>query len=221
LRKLICGVMISVLPASLAAQGSDRALLHNNGGTWLNGILAPASSTVFPDDFLQTQAGSLALLGANGSQVTLFPETALQFEADELILDHGHLQLTTGRGMRVRVGCITIIPVTTDRTQYEVIGVDSKVKVIAVQRDVKIRHRAGKYDKSKEREVEMVVRESEQATREENCGAATPPTEIVAAKGAILNSLWAKGLGTAAIVAALCFGLVCHLTDDPVSPSLP
>ncbi|MGA8700903.1 MAG: hypothetical protein WB625_04595, partial [Candidatus Sulfotelmatobacter sp.] len=92
-RKLVCGVMIVILPTSLMAQNSARAMLHDDGGVWLNGSPAPNSSAIFLHDLVQTQKGNWAKIDADGSTVTVQPETIVQFEGDELVLDHGSLQL--------------------------------------------------------------------------------------------------------------------------------
>jgi hypothetical protein len=218
-RNLVCGVMIIVVPTSLAAQAPDRALLHNDGGTWLNGSPSPDSSAIFPDTLIQTQTDHTAKIDAAGSSITVLPETIVRFDADELVLDHGQLQLNTTRAMRVRVGCITIIPVTQDWTQYDVIDVDGRVKIIAYKHDVKVHYRQTTAQRAKESEFsDFIVREGEQSTREERCGAPAKPGEIVAAKGPLLDNLWVKGVAAVAIGTITCFAL-CR--TDPVSPSQP
>ena len=95
--------MIVILPTLLMAQDSARAILHNGGGALLNGNPAPNSSAIFLHDLVQTQKGNGAKIDADGSTVMVQPDTIVQFAGDELVLDHGGLQLNTSRGMRVRV----------------------------------------------------------------------------------------------------------------------
>jgi ferric-dicitrate binding protein FerR (iron transport regulator) len=212
--------MIVLLPSSFAAQSTDRALLHSDGGTWLNGNPAPDTSAIFPDNLIQTQKAHTATIDAEGSTVTVQPETIVQFEGDELVLDHGSLQLNTARQMKVRVNCITVIPVTAERTQYDVTDFDGKVKVVAYKNDVQIHYAGAALLKSKQAgSSDLVVREGEQATRDEHCGAPIKPTEGLDAEGAILNSPWAKGAGLAIVGVLTCWAL-CR-GDDPVSPSKP
>jgi len=219
-RKLVCGVMIVVAPASLIAQGTGAALLHSDGGTWLNGDPAPASIAIFPDAFIQTQKGYTAKIDADGSTVLVQPETVVQFEGDELVLDHGGLQLDTAREMKVRVNCITVIPLTADRTQYDVTDVDGKVKVVAYKNDVKIHYGGAVTRRSKEgASSDVIVREGEQASRDERCGALIKTAGAIDAHGAILNSPWAIGAAVVGVGVLTCLGL-CH-GDDPVSPSKP
>ena len=140
-RKLVCGAMVIVLPASLIAQDFGRAMLHSDGGTWLNGKPAPNSSALFPHDLVQTRPESTAKVDIDGSTVTIQPDTLVQFEGDELVLDHGSLQLNSARGMRVRVNCMTVVPLTQEWTRYAVIDAGGKVRVAAYENDVKIHYR--------------------------------------------------------------------------------
>lgn len=222
-RNLVCSAIIVAVPSLLAAQGTNRAILHNTGGTALNKNPAPATSAIFPDDLIETQKGNIATLEAEGSNVTIQPETVVQFEPDELDLDHGFLQLTTARELRVRVNCLTLIPLTANRTQYDVSDVDGKVKIVAYKNDVKIHARdsaarklasQGKPDDSRDE----IVHEGQQKIRDEHCGAAVKPEETVDAKAGILNTVQAKVAGLGGI-ALLCL-LIC-VGDDPISPSLP
>jgi hypothetical protein len=212
-------MMIVVLPASVMAQTAGGAMLHSDGGVWLNGNVAPNSSAIFPHDLVQTQKENKAKIDADGSSATIQPDTIVQFDGDELVLDHGSLQVNTSRGMRVRVNCITVTPVNQAWTRYDVIDVDGKVKVVAYENDVNIHYGGAADKKSKAADSNVTVHQGEQATREERCGVAARPVDIINAKGAILNSNWAKGIGLAAISAVTCY-VLCR-GDDPISPSRP
>lgn len=211
--------MIGVFPASLMAQSPGGAMLHSDAGVWLNGNPAPNSSAIFPHDMVQTQKDHTAKIDADGSTATVQPETIVQFEGEELVLDHGGLQVNTSREMRVRVNCLTVIPLTPEWTRYDVIDVDGKVRVIAYENDVKIHYAGASAGRSKGAAFsDVTVHQGEEATREERCGAAARPAEVINAKGAILNSTWAKVAGGAALV-SLCI-LICR-GDDPISPAIP
>lgn len=220
-RNLVWSAMIVILPTSLMGQDSGRAILRSNGGTWLNGNVAPGSSAIFTSDVIQTQKATNATIDADGSEAVIEPETVVQFAGDELILDHGSLQVRTSRAMKVRVNCITIIPVApTALTRYEVADLDGKVNVSAYESDVKIHYGGGAARASKpESASEATVRQGQQVTREEHCGPAGLPKAAVVAKGAILNSPWAIGSGGIAVGVVTCWAL-CR-GGDPVSPSKP
>lgn len=64
----------------------------------------------------------------------------MQFEGDELVLEHGTLQVNTWRGIKVRVDCLTVIPPAQEWARYDVTDVDGRVLVLAHQNDVKIHY---------------------------------------------------------------------------------
>jgi hypothetical protein len=213
-------MMIVILPASLLGQDSGRAMLRTDGGAWLNGNPAPASSAIFPHDVVQTQKEHTAKIDAEGSTATVQPDTIVQFEGDELVLDHGSLQVNTSRGMKVRVNCLTVIPMTQEWTRYDVTDVDGKATVAAYQNDVKIHYQGAAVRKSQPAGAsDLIVHQGEQVTREERCGAAARPADVIDAKGAILNSVWAKGAGLAVIGVLTCWAL-CR-SGNPISPDTP
>jgi len=196
-------------------------MLHSNGGVLVNRNPAPASLAIFPDALIETPKDAVARIELTGSVADINAETVVQYEDDELVLDHGTVSVNTSRQFRVRVGCITITPVNADWTHYDVTDLDGKVTVSALKSDVYIDARSKspqdvKKGESKSREI---VRESEQKSREEKCGGAAPQPDHLAAYGAIMNSPYVKWPTVAAIGVIACLGL-CH-GDDPVSPSKP
>jgi hypothetical protein len=219
-RKLVCGAMVVVLPALLIAQDFGRATLHTDGGTWLNGKPVPNTSAIFPHDFVQTQKESTAKVDIDGSTVTIQSDTLVQFEEDEIFLDHGTLQVNSARGMRVRVNCLTVVPLTQEWTRYDVIDTDGKVLVAAYENDVKIHTRHVAAQRSKDRgSSDVTVHRGEQVIRSERCGARAKPAQMLDAKGPILNSPWARGTGIVAIGVLTCWALCPD--PGPVSPDKP
>jgi hypothetical protein len=116
--------------------------------------------------------------------------------------------------------------VNANWTHYDVTDLDGRVTVSALKNDVYLESRsanprdASLPAKPSAHSDRMIVREGEQKSREEKCGAA-PIKESgrFAGRGAILNSPWAIGTGLAGIGVLTCWAL-CH-DDDPVSPSHP
>jgi hypothetical protein len=223
-RKLVCGVMIVIAPVSLTAQTTDRTLrglLHNDGGTWLNGSPAPATAAIFADSLVQTQAGYSARINADGSTALIGPETVMQFQGNELALDHGSLQLDTAREMKVLIGCVTVTPTSSDRTEFNVTDVDGKVKIVALKNDVKI-HLHGAAVKSKQGpSSDAIVREGEQATRADRCAGPGSISHVPDAGPSFLDSPWAWGTGLAAIGALTCWALCRGSGSPPASPVSP
>jgi hypothetical protein len=220
----VCLPMIAILPVSLTAQETAAAMLRSNGvGVLVNRNPAPASAALFSHDLIETQKAGVARLESSGSAADISPETMVQFEGSELVLDHGSVSVNTSRGLRVRVGCLTVTPVhDAEWTHYDVVDRDGKVTVSSLKNDTYLDAKSRNFQQAKEKEhsSRVIVRESEQKSREEKCGAGyiKTPGEIPAL-GAILNSPWAVGLGAAGVVTILCFAL-CQ-SDDPMSPTKP
>jgi hypothetical protein len=194
-------------------------MLHTNGGVWLNGNPSPHSSAIFLHDLVQTQKESWAKITTDGSTATIHPDTIVEFDGNELVLEHGRLEVDTLRGMRVRVNCMTVIPLTQEWTRYDVTDVDGRMTVVTYENDVKIHYEGVAARRSKLAFSDVTVHPGNQVTREDRCRADATPTQAVAATGAILNSPWAVGAGTTVIGILTCWAL-CR-GDEPVSPSKP
>lgn len=214
--------MIVILPVSLLSQDSGAVLLRSTGPVQVNKNQAQPSSALFPDDLIETQQGAVARLEAPGSTADINPETVVQFETDELVLEHGSVSVNTSRFLRVRVGCVTITPVNADWTHYDVTDMDGKITVAALKNDVYIEARSKDPKKLKQPEhsERSLVREGEQKSREEKCEAADikEPGHL-AGRGAIMNSPYVQWPGAGVIIGLTCWAL-CN-SDNPVSPSVP
>jgi hypothetical protein len=217
---VFCGALAVILPVSLMAQDTASAILRSDGTTQVNDRIAPNSSALFPHDLIQTPKAVGARIETVGSFADINPETLVQFDGDELVLDHGSLSVSTSRGLRVRVGCVTVTPVNLALTNYTVTDRDGKVTVSAFKNDVYIDARSKALEQQNAKHSErMMVREGEQKSRSEKCGAADIKSpDYIDGKGALLNSPWAKAAGIGDVILT-CLEL-CH-GDDPVSPSHP
>jgi hypothetical protein len=215
--------MSLILPVSLLAQDVAGAIVHSSGnGVFVNENPAPASIAIFPNDVVQTQKNVAARIELVGSTAQINPETMVQFEGEELVLDHGSVSVNTSRGERVRVGCITVTPVNSSEwTQYDVIDVSGKVTVSALKSDVYIDERTKNAQSPKEsaNKQRTIVHEGEQKSREEKCAGAYMQSQPVQGVGAVMNSPYMIWAATGAAGAIACFGL-CH-DDDPLSPHKP
>jgi hypothetical protein len=214
--------MIALLPASLWADETGSAMLRSTGAVLVNRNPALPSSALFSHDLIETQHEAAARIEAAGSTADINPETVIQYDGDELVLEHGSVSVNTSRRMRVRVGCLTVTPVNADWTHYDVTDTDGKVKVSALKSDVYFEARSSNPQKAKQpgQSERVIVHESEQKSREEKCGAAeVKQSARFPGLGAALNSPWAKGAGLVGIGVLTCWAL-CR-GDDPVSPTQP
>lgn len=225
LRKCVGWMMVFLCPFSLVAADTGSAVLHSEGGVWVNGFEIAGSSVVFPGDLLETKPGFVANLDAEGSSVLVQPESVVKFQGTFLSLEHGSVSVGTSTSMSVHVSCIKVEPVSSERTQYDVANVSGTVQIAAHKNDVNITV-AGvggisqKTNPQGGSALSSVVHEGQQATREESvaCGAAPRPGSA----GNGLNTKWLEiggGVGVGVIV--LCL-LLCRGTGpSSVSPSNP
>jgi hypothetical protein len=225
-RRVLTWILVACLPASLQAADAKSAILHSQGGVWVNGMEAAESSAVFPGDLVETRPGFSATLSIDGASVSIQPESVLKLEDNLLALDHGSVLVGTMTGMRVRVHCMTVIPLSsTDWTQYEVTDVTGSIQVAAHKKDVRIEMEGNHLKTPSVAETSggtsggSTVHEGEQATRHESelCGAPQKPMSVLRPINAKWIAVGAAGTGILACVLAHCFGG----GSGPASPIVP
>jgi hypothetical protein len=221
LRNLICWMTVVLCPLSIAATDPGAAVLHSEGGVWVNGLEVMGSAAVFPGDLLETKPGFVANLDAEGSSVLIQPESVVRFQGTSLDLEHGSVSVGTSTAMSVHAKCIKVEPISNQRTQYEVADVSGTVQVAARKSDVNITQgsvglKAASQSNSSQ---SATVHEGQQATRDEAeaCGAADRPK----GPGSSPDPKWLVVGGVAATVIILCL-LLCHGSNQSnVSPWQP
>jgi len=227
LRWFLCWAISGLMPVTLLGQAlpntAPGAILHAQGGVWLNGYEAHDSSAVFAGDIIETKAGSSANLSIEGTTVLLAPESVSKFQGDLLELDHGGVSVGTSRGFKVRVNCILVVPVLNEWTQYSVTDVSGTVQVAARKLDVNVEHERGRGKETPANpaaQQRASVHEGEQASYDETevCGAPAGP----AGAGQGVNPKWiAAGAGGAGILIWLLIHNGGNPTTPPVSPASP
>lgn len=226
-RFCLCWIISAVLPLSSLGQalpeGPPGAILHTDGGVWVNGYEAHDSSAVFAGDVIETKAGSSANLTLEGSTVLLAPESVSKFRGDLVELDHGGVSVTTMTSFKVRVNCILVVPILNQWTQYAVTDRNGTVDVSARKLDVNVEHERGKGKEATEpqpNQERASVHEGEQKSYDEKqvCGAAAPPTTA----GSGLSPKWiAIGAGGAGVLLILLTHGGGSKPRPPVSPATP
>ena len=119
---------------------------------------------------------------------------------------------------------MTVTPANdADWTHYDVADLDGKVTVSALKNDVNIDARSSSSAAGqavRAAPTAVTVREGEQKSREEKCGAANiRQAGSVPITQAILNSPYAIGAGLATIGVLTCWAL-CR-SGNPISPTNP
>src|SRR5271157_449588 len=104
-RGIVGWAMVLIVPLSLLGQ-TPSAILHTQGGVWVNGYEAQDSSAVFTGDLVETRPGFSATLTVEGSTILIQAESVAKFQDDVLILDHGSVSVGTSKSYKVKVNCI-------------------------------------------------------------------------------------------------------------------
>lgn len=184
LRSCVCCVICVVLPFTAVTQTvpekSGGAILHTDGGVWVNGYEAHDSSAVFAGDVIGTKTGATANLTLEGSSVLIAPESVSKFQGDLLELDHGSVSVTTSRSFKVKVNCILVAPVLNEWTEYAVTSLTPTLQVAARKLDVNVEHEQTRTKEAPAQEAQQraSVHEGEQKSfnETETCGAPARPT---------------------------------------------
>ncbi|HWW13875.1 MAG TPA: hypothetical protein VN310_04365 [Candidatus Dormibacteraeota bacterium] len=222
LRNFVCWMMAVLCPLALSAADTGSAVLHSEGGVWVNGLEVAASTVVFPGDLVETKPGFVASLDAEGSSVLIQPESVVKFQGNFLVLEHGSVSVGTSTLMSVHVNCIKVEPVSAERTQYDVADLSGTVQVAARKNNVYITQ-GGALRKAPKENVpsqSATVHEGQQATRDESevCGAAPRPGGATSG----VNTKWIEiGAGAGGGVLLLCLLLCKSSGHTSVSPSQP
>jgi hypothetical protein len=207
--------MAVILPYSVAGQSapeqSGSAILHTDGGVWVNGYEAHDSSAIFPGDLVETKPNASGNLVLDGSTVLLAPETVGKFQGDLFELDHGVVSVVTMKSFKVRVNCIRVVPGLNEWTQYVVSDLNGSVQVSAKKLDVNVEREQGRGKPTVESEASQraSVHEGEQKSYDESeiCGAPAQPSG--ATNGISPKWIAAGGAGGAGLLLCLvlhCFG---------------
>jgi hypothetical protein len=244
-RGSVCWIVLAAVPVSLlgqapagqvssnqasAAQASSNqnasAILHTQGGVSVNDSEARDSTAVLAGDLIETKTGFSATLNLEGSTVQIQQESLAKFDGDALDLEHGSVTVGTSTEFKVRVKCVTVIPIANEWTQYDVTDVNGTIQVVAHKLDVNVEHHAnhGKTATDKDKDTDSdsahgsIVHEGHEDHYEESqvCGVAarTPGA------GPGLSPKWI-GAGAAAATGVI-LGVVLHGGGGPpLSPSTP
>jgi hypothetical protein len=143
-RRMVCGMTIALVPASMWATDPGPAMLYAKGAAWINGSAVPRTSAVFPGDLVQTRSDSMANINASGSNVVVLADSLVKFDGSAVSLEHGGMTVATSNGMSARSGEVTVVPASTGWTEFEIKqGSDGTVQVVAQKGDVNVSDGAG------------------------------------------------------------------------------
>lgn len=222
LGQLVSCVLAILLSASpLFAADSTPAMLYTSGTAWVNGARLPRpSAAIFGGDLLQTRSDSVANINATGSTITVLSDSLVKFEGSSLTLQHGGVAVSTSAGVATLAGDVRIAPASNSWTEFNVRDVDGTVHIAATKGDLTISDDSGTATLAQGQETtrDEISSNTPEKTKKKNKKRAegAPP----AAKGGILNSPIAVGLGVAAVAGGAVAAWII-VNDDPASPSKP
>lgn len=221
MRAFACWTIMLLCPLSLSAADQRSAVVHSQGGVWLNGSEVSGTIAVMSGDLLETKPGFAANLDAEGSSILIQPESIIKFQGTFLSLEHGSVAVGTSTEMGVQIKCLKVEPVSLERTQYEVTDLSGTVQVAARRNDVNISvSGTGKAASASAPGQSAIVHEGEQTTRDESVVCGTPPPQQPESAGNTLNSKWLK-IGGAAAGGGLLLCLLLCKSSSPISPAQP
>jgi hypothetical protein len=206
-------------PQGPPAQGPPAAIIHTQGGVWVNDSEARDSTAVFSGDVIETKPGFSATLDLDGSEILLAPEAVAKFQENALALDHGSVSVGTSKSFKVQVHCVTVAPMANEWTQYEVTDVNGTIQVAARKKDVNVEIAGRAKPSANEGSSGAgVVHEGEQKnfTESEVCG---PPPQPNSPSS--LNS--PKWIAAGAAATGILIWILLHgrSSGQPASPSEP
>jgi hypothetical protein len=203
-------------PQGQPDQGPPAAILHTQGGVWVNGAEARDSTAVFVGDVLETKPGFSATLNLEGSEIVLAPESIVKLQAEALELDHGSVSVGTSKTFNVLVNCIRVLPVLNEWTQYEVTDLNGTAQVAARKNDVSVETGARGKSATPGEPSGTRVHEGEQKNfvESEVCGPAHQPWS----PGNLNNPKW---IAAGAAATGILIWILVHNGGPPASPSDP
>jgi hypothetical protein len=211
--KILSCMMVVIFPAALFAADQPAAMLYTHGTALLNGDNIARSSAIFSGDLVQTSANSAANINASGSIVLVLNDSLVKYQGNAVELEHGGVTISTSKLLTTRAGDVTVSPATSVWTEFQVRDVDGTVQIAARKGDLTISDDTGTTTLAQGQETTRDEESDQHKKRKKRHDTGAPS----AAKGGILNSPWAIGIGGGAIIGGTIFVLV--KTEQPVSPS--
>jgi hypothetical protein len=213
--KILSCLMVVIFPAALFAADQPAAMLYSHGTSLLNGDSVARSSAIFSGDLVQTNADSVANINATGSTLLILNDSLIKYQGNAVELEHGGVTISTSKSMATRAGDVTVSPAASVWTEFEVRDVDGTVQIAARKGDLTISDDAGTttlaQGQQTTRDDSQSQNDDKKKKKKRRAAGAIP-----AAKGGILDSPVAIGIGAGAIAGGTAWILI--RSDNPVSP---
>jgi hypothetical protein len=222
--KILSCMMVMIFPAALFAAEQPAAMLYSHGTASLNGYTIARSSAIFSGDLIQTNTDSVANINATGSSVLVLNGSLVQYEGGTIKLEHGGVAISTSKLLATRAGDVSVSPVATVWTEFEVRDVDGKVQIAARKGDLTISDNTGTTTLAQGQETTRDESQSQDDSRaqkgkKKKKGAGPEAAAAPGAAGGVLNSPIAIGIAGGIALGGTAW--VLSHGDDPVSPAKP
>jgi hypothetical protein len=215
--RMVCCVLLLIVPASLLAADSGAAMLYASGAAWVNGSHVPNSSAIFAGDLVQTRSDSAANIHAAGSSITVLGDSLVKFQGASLSLEHGGVSVATSKSLSAVAGDVRVAPASAGWTEFNVSDTDGTVRIVASKGDLTVTDENGSVTlpqgQTTTRDEQSPQNDKKKKDKKQAAGAAP------AAGGGVLDSPIAIGIGGAAIVGVTAWVLL--QSSNPVSPTTP
>jgi hypothetical protein len=215
--RMVCCVLLLIVPASLLAADSGAAMLYASGAAWVNGSHVPNSSAIFAGDMVQTRSDSAANIHAAGSSITVLGDSLVKFQGASLNLEHGGVSVATSKSLSAVAGDVRIAPASAAWTEFNVSDTDGTVRIVASKGDLTVTDENGSVTlpqgQTTTRDEQSPQSDKKKKDKKRAVGAAP------AAGGGVLDSPIAIGVGGAVIGGVAIWVLTRN--DDPLSPTQP
>jgi hypothetical protein len=215
--RMVCCVLLLIVPASLLAADSGAAMLYASGAAWVNGSHVPNSSAIFAGDMVQTRSDSAANIHAAGSSITVLGDSLVKFQGASLNLEHGGVSVATSKSLSAVAGDVRIAPASAAWTEFNVSDTDGTVRIVASKGDLTVTDENGSVTlpqgQTTTRDEQSPQSDKKKKDKKRAVGA------VPAAGGGVLDSPIAIGVGGAVIGGVAIWVLTRN--DDPLSPTQP
>jgi hypothetical protein len=223
--KTLSWTMVMIFPVALFAADQPAAMLYSHGTASLNGNTIARSSALFSGDLIQTNSDSVANINATGSSVLVLNESLVQYEGSTIKLEHGGVAISTSKLLATRAGDVTVSPVATVLTEFEVRDVDGNVRIAARKGDLTISDDNGTTTLAQGQETTRAESPSQtdpqapKDSKKKKKGAGVAPAATPGAAGGVLDSPIAIGIAGGIVVGGTAW--VLSRGGEPVSPAKP
>ena len=135
-RKLLCCWMLVALPGAMMS--ADRAaMLYGTGEVTVNGKPVSRASAIFAGDKIYTGKESAVTLSFGGSRVNLPADSAIIYQPNTIVMEHGRALLQAKRGTVAQLAGVRVRPAAAS-ARFQLIQSDSKIQIAALEGSVEV-----------------------------------------------------------------------------------